>query len=315
MVREKEVGVLHEGDVFRQWLIDKIGGRIGNPRCRVVVSLLRPASHTVCKYRFVGEDYAVVAKFFAEPKGKGTNYNAKCAMNNEYALLKKAGRVIPAAYPVACSAEFNCVLVTEYVAGRSLVHSLRKERHPFQRIATVARMHETLHSRTRGGYDKTREFSTFHDALDRLHLPGAERRHFDDLLGEWWHSGRLDRGHGCMIHRDATLANYIFTNHHAFAVDFESAWEHAHPVHDAGIFCAELRHSFALRNQDAALAEPYIGHYLAQYCRDDNEFGYVTDVLPFFMSLGYLRIARLDMPDQYRNYLIREAIACLSSKG
>ncbi|MDG6257571.1 MAG: hypothetical protein QCH35_08240 [Methanomicrobiaceae archaeon] len=315
MVHEKEVGVLREGDVFRDWLINKIGGRIGNTRCKVIVSLLKPASHTVCKYRFVGEEYAVVAKFFAEPTGQETHYDARKAMNNEYRILKKVAKVIPVAYPIACNADFHCVLVTEYINGRPLLHSLRRERRPFRRIATVAHMHKRLHSHTDGGYDKTRVFSTFHNVLGKVHLSGTERRHFDDLLGEWWHSGRLERGHGCMIHRDATLANYIFTNHHAFAVDFESAWEYAHPVHDAGIFCAELRHYFALRNQDAALAEPYIGHYLSQYCRDGNEFGYVTDVLPFFMSLGYLRIARLDMPDQYRNYLIREAVACLSSKG
>ena len=151
--------------------------------------------------------------------------------------------------------------------------------------------------------------------LDRVHLPAAERRRFDDLLGEWWHGGLLDRGHGCMIHRDATLANYIFANHHAFAIDFESAWEDAHPVHDAGILCAELKHSFAFRRNDAGLAEPYIRHYLSTYCRNDDEFRHVTDVLPFFMSLGYLRIARLDMPNNYRDFLIREARACLSSKA
>jgi len=314
MVYEKEVGVLREGDIFREWLIDKIGGRIGNPRCKVIVSLLKPASHTVCKYRFVGEDYAVVAKFFAEPKGKETHYDARKAMDNEYRILKKVAKVIPIAHPVACNADFHCVLVTEYVNGRPLLHSLKEERRPFRRFATVAQMHRKLHSHTCGGYDKTRVFSTFHDVLGKVYLSDAERRHFDDLLGRWWHSGMLDRDHGCMIHRDATLANYIFSNNHAFAVDFESAWEHAHPVHDLGILCAELKHFFALQKHDADLAEPYIRHYLWKYCMNDDEFEYVTNILPFFMAMGYARIARLDMPKEYRNILIRAAMACLSSK-
>jgi tRNA A-37 threonylcarbamoyl transferase component Bud32 len=313
-VYEKEVGVLLEGDVFREWLIDNIGGRIGNPHCKVIVSRLKPASHTVCKYRFVGEDYAVVAKFFGEPKGKETHYDENKAMRNEYRLLRKAAKVIPVALPIACNADFHCVLVTEHIDGRPLSLTLKKERRPFRRIAIVAGIHRTLHAHTRGGYEKTREFSTFHNVLDKLHLPAAERRHFDELLGRWWHGGKLDRGHGCMIHRDATLANYVFTNHHAFAIDFESAWEHANPVHDAGILCAELKHYFALRHNDAGLAEPYIRHYLSTYCRDEDEFHYVTDILPFFMSLGYLRIARLDMPKGYQHFLIGEARACLSSK-
>jgi tRNA A-37 threonylcarbamoyl transferase component Bud32 len=314
MVYEKEVGVLHEGDIFREWLIEKIGGRIGNPRCKVVVSLLKPASHTVCKYRFVGEDYALVAKFFAEPKGHETHYDARAAMDNEYRMLKKVGDVIPIACPVACNADFNCVLVTEYVNGRPLLHSLKKEPQPFPRIATVARIHKDLHSHTRGGYDKTREFSTFHDVLGKAHISTSERRHFDDLLGRWWHSGMLDRSHGCMIHRDATLANYIFSNNHAFAVDFESAWEHANPVHDPGILCAELRHHFALRHHDPHHAEPYIRHYLSTYCSNADEFEYMTGILPFFMALGYMRIARLDMSKEYRDFLLKEAMACLSSK-
>ncbi len=312
---EKEVGVLREGDQFRDWLVDRIGGRIGNPHCKVIVSRLKPASHTVCRYRFVGEDYAVVAKFFGEPRGKETRYDAKKAMDNEYRLLGKAAKVIPVACPIARNADFHCVLVTEHVEGRQLSHALKKEREPFRRIATVASMHRRLHSHTRGTYDKVREFSTFHDVLDKVHLPGDERRHFNELLGEWWHSERLGRGHGCMIHRDATLSNYIYSNHHAVAIDFESAWEHAHPVHDAGIFCAELKHFFALRQKNKDLAEPYIRHYLAKYCRDDEEFGYVTGILPFFMSLGYLRIARLDLSKRYRDFLIGEAKACLSSKA
>ena len=36
-----------------------------------------PASHTVCRYEFMGEDFDVVSKFHAEPIGDNKNYNAE----------------------------------------------------------------------------------------------------------------------------------------------------------------------------------------------------------------------------------------------
>jgi len=40
----------------------------------------------------------------------------------------------------------------------------------------------------------------------------------------------------------------------------------------------------------------------------------ITRALPFFMSLGLLRIARLHQNTKHRAYLFKEAMACLNSK-
>jgi hypothetical protein len=72
MPKELRVDTLSPGNVFREWLIDVLNDRIRNKRCDVAVYKLGPASHTVCRYEFLGEDYSVVAKYYSEqPDGKG----------------------------------------------------------------------------------------------------------------------------------------------------------------------------------------------------------------------------------------------------
>jgi hypothetical protein len=59
-----------------------------------------------------------------------------------------------------------------------------------------------------------------------------------------------------------------------------------------------------------SIAEPYIGNFLWEYSKDERDFANITRVLPFFMSIGLLRSARLHR-GSYRNYLIKETRACL----
>lgn len=116
-----------------------------------------------------------------------------------------------------------------------------------------------------------------------------------------------------MIHNDAHPANYIFRNDRVYALDFESAWEQAHPVHDLGVVAAELKKFFGWDEKGIERAEPYIGHFLWHYSRGENEFYEITQALPFFMALGLLRMARWKGESQERDYVIREAKACLKA--
>ena len=96
-------------------------------------------------------------------------------------------------------------------------------------------------------------------------------------------------------------------------LDFESSIEHANFVHDLGIVAAELKNYFAIHRGDARRAEPYIGHYLWKYSLNEPEFHAITRALPFFMSFGLLRMARLRLGADHRDYVFREAKACLES--
>ncbi|QYZ79134.1 aminoglycoside phosphotransferase family protein [Methanofollis formosanus] len=315
MGSERYVATLTPGDLFRDWLVSLYDGRLRDPACRVKVSLIRPASHTVCRYTSEEGDLDVVVKFFAEPTGRNREYDPARAMKREYRMLKMAQKAqVPVAGPVAVNRTFNCALVTTYVPGTPLGTHIKNRSSLSSRLSAVAGVMRRLHARSSSSYEKTREFSTFHDVLDQVGLPDDDRDRFNRLLGEWWRSGDLDRRRGCMIHRDATPANYLFTEDGVTAIDFESAWTRAHPVHDLGILCAEMKNLFRKRYGDPGAAEPYVGHFLREYAGSTDEFEAITTAFPFFMAEGYLRTARLKVDDGDRRWLIREAERCLKRR-
>jgi aminoglycoside phosphotransferase (APT) family kinase protein len=310
MAPQELVGILERGDIFRDWLVHEFKERIHDKKCKVQVYRFS-ASHTVCRYEFKGEKFGVVSKFYGEPRGGNRNYNAKRAMDREFDKLRKAERIIDVSRPLARSKEFNCALITEYVKGKSLNKYINSEDELYDRLTAVAELLRRLHDHTATDYRKDWEFARFHKVLDQVELHGRDRAKYNHLLGEWWHSPRLDRIRGCMIHNDAHPANYVFRQGRVYALDFESSWEHAHPVHDLGIMSAELKKFFGWNKKKAEKAEPYIGHFLWHYSNNENEFHEISRALPFFMSLGLLRMARWKAKFPERAYVLKEAKACL----
>jgi tRNA A-37 threonylcarbamoyl transferase component Bud32 len=311
MLSEKHVSTLMQGDVFRDWLVFALGDRIGNKRCIVRVFKIGPASHIVCRYEFVGEDYSVVAKFYAQPTGWMRNYNPAKAMEREFRTIKKVAQIIDVPRPIAVRKDFACVLITEFIRGKLLYKYMKTEDGLYDRLTAIANMLRKLHDGTKTSYYKHDEFSRFHKVLDQLRLDRNTRSMYDLLLGKWWYSNMLDQPYGCRIHNDANPVNYIFQGDRVYAIDFESSWDHASFVHDLGIVAAELKHYFALHRNNGERAEPYIGHFLWHYSRSEDEFRRITRALPFFMALGYLRMARLGIDADGNNFVFREATACL----
>ncbi|MGD9779655.1 phosphotransferase [Methanomethylovorans sp.] len=315
-VLNHHVSTLGPGDVFRDWLVHALGDRIKNKHCKVDVFKYAPSSHTVCRYKFKGERYSVIVKFFAEPTGKLKRYNASEAMAKEFNNLMAVRSIINVPAPIAMHRDFNCALVTEYISGKSLAWHLSHETDLYDRLTSVAHMQRRLHEHTRHDYyDKARDFANFHSVLDHLKLDRSTRDHFDQLLGKWWYSSLLDQRQGCMIHRDATPSNYVFHKDVPYILDLESSWYNAHYARDLGIMCSELKNHFQLQEGSGRLAEPYIGHFLWHYSKNENDFLRTTKVIPFFMSLGFLRSARLHRHYPHHEYLIKEAAACLRSLG
>jgi tRNA A-37 threonylcarbamoyl transferase component Bud32 len=309
-----KVNILKPGDPFRDWLVYELGARIQNKDCRAIVYKLGPASHTVCRYDFEGENYGVIAKFFAEPTGREKQYNAKKAMDTEFRILQRVEKIIRAARPISKRSDFHCALVTEFIDGRSLESYFESEDGLYDRLTSVAQMLRRLHGETRSDYYKEREFGHFHQILDRLKLGRSTRDTYNQLLGQWWSAPHLNLSYGCLIHNDANPANYIFKDGEPYAIDFESSWEHASYIHDLGIMASELKNYFAQNRFDDRIAEPYIGHFLWRYSESQSQFREITRALPFFMSMGLLRIARLHPNTKHRAYLFKEAMACLNAK-
>jgi tRNA A-37 threonylcarbamoyl transferase component Bud32 len=233
-------------------------------------------------------------------------------MMREYRNLEKAASIINVAKPLAVNKKFNCTLVTEYIPGKSLGWYIKHEEKVNEQLAAVAHMLRKLHDNTKSSYYKENEFRNCHEVLDHLNLDRDTRKTFNKLLGEWWYSSRLDRKCGCMVHRDVTPSNYIFYKGKPYAIDFESSWFQAHPVRDLGILTAELKNEFERHKGGGCRAESYIKNFLWEYSKDEKDFTSITKVLPFFMSIGLLRSARIHQ-GSHRNYLIKEACECLKA--
>lgn len=314
MISEHRVNTLYPGDVFRDWLIDVLGDRIRNKNCDVAVYKIEPASHTICRYEFLGENYSVVAKFYAEPTGSRKNYDPVRSMEREFRMLKRVGQIIDVPRAIAIRKDFHCVLVTEHIPGKPLYLYIESENELYDKLASVAHALRKLHDGTRSSYHKKDNFAHFHTLLDQLHLDGSTRETYNKLLGNWWYSDLIEQPYGCLIHNDANPVNYIFHHNRVYALDFESSWDHANFVHDLGVVSAELKYYFAMHKGNDQRAEPYIGHFIWHYCRGEDEFHRVTRALPFFMAHGLLRMAKLGISQDEAAYIFREALACLRAK-
>jgi tRNA A-37 threonylcarbamoyl transferase component Bud32 len=303
--------MLKRGDVFRDWLVDLLGERIRNKNCRVAVYKISPASHTVCRYEFEGENYSLVAKFYAEPTGWLINYNPSQTMQREFDILRSVENIINVPRPIAARKDFHCALVTEHIRGKPLYKFMKSEKGLYDRLTIIAHTLRELHDQTKSDYRKQDEFAHFHKILDQLRLDSKRRMEFNRLLGDWWYSTLIDQSYGCRIHNDPNPVNLVFDHDRLIMLDFESSWENANFVHDLGVVAAELKHYFARHKGNDQRAEPYIGHFLWHYSRDKAEFRRITQALPFFMSMGLLRMARLK-PNL--SYIFKEALACLRLK-
>jgi aminoglycoside phosphotransferase (APT) family kinase protein len=300
------------GNTFRDWLIEVLGDKVRNKDCEIRVFKLSHASHRVCRYELKGEGFSVVAKFFGIPTGMIKKYDSCSLMKKEYEYLKKARKIIEVPEPIAINENFHCVLVSKYVPGKNLFWYLDHKKEPRKKLEHVADMLRKLNESTQAHYDKENEFSKFNYVLKHLKISRHEKEKFEYLLGKWWHSSLLDREKGCMVHNDSTPVNFIFHRGRPFLLDFELASGHGHFACDLGILCAELKHYFA-RKGSGQRAEPYIRHFLRQYSRDEEEFRKITEIIPFYMAYGLLRIAILKHDSKYRDYLLREASSCLKA--
>jgi aminoglycoside phosphotransferase (APT) family kinase protein len=307
VIPKRKVGYLERGDTFRDWLASVLADNVGDDD-RVRVYRLAPASHVVCRYEFAGIGTSVIGKFFGAPTGAKTDYDAGKALENEFRRLRHvAGRIrVPRVF--AAENRFRSVLVTEYVPGTTLQEILATGVSPYEPLTGVAHLLRRLHDGTRTSWHRERDFAYLHAMLDQNRLPAPQRKQFDRLIEAWRHNPRLCRDTGCTVHGDATPGNYLFDGG-ICAIDFEGCRDHAHPVRDLGILAAEMKASPGNSHR----AEDWIGHLLWHYSSSEEEFRYNTAVLPLFMALGYLRIARLPWRAAERDWLLSEAEACLAA--
>ncbi len=306
-ISQEYVRKLKPGNSFRDWLVSVQGHRVRNKNCNVREFRIKPASHRVCRYEFEGEGFSVIAKFLAKPTGKIKKYDTKKAMLNEYYKLKKLEKIIEIPHPISTNTNFNCVLVTEYIPGKPFSWYLKREKNLDKKLKDIARLLRKLHRNTQNHYEKEKEFAKIRNILNRMPLRSSTRKRYEQRLEKWQTKPLLDTRHGCLVHHDATPANYLFHRGKPYAIDLELATKHGHCVHDLGILCAEVFHHFA-RKGSAHASVPHIKRFLRSYSRDEKEYRRIKQVLPLYMSYGLLRVAWRSKNPKHREYLIDKAV-------
>ena len=156
----------------------------------------------------------------------------------------------------------------------------------------------------------------FYHIIDRLRSDGRigqwDVEEFSWLSGIWSGRDRMWEDRQVWLHGDATPTNFLF-NHRmdVAAIDLERSMC-GDRVFDVGRLAGELQHAFMIRTGHKRHAEPFIGHFLWEYCRHlpnhECAFKRVTARVPYYMGLTLLRIARNDyITNDYCGRLIRQA--------
>ncbi|WP_343573329.1 phosphotransferase [Mycobacterium sp.] len=226
--------------------------------------------------------------------------------------------------PLGVDVNLNGVLAIEFYGGEQFSTAIKNcirghnHSHLYWRLKALAYFLATQHNRTANGdpvnFDiDCRYFSDLVYTLKCRNRIGAWDA--DELL--WLQSLWRDRtsmwgDRQVWLHGDATPANFLFGQGlDVAAIDLERArW--GDRMFDVGRVTGEIQHAFMSATGHPNRAEPFIGHFLWEYCCHfpdrDATFRSITARLPYYMAMNLLRVARNDyVGGDYGNKLVRQA--------
>jgi hypothetical protein len=270
-------------------------------------------SNEVYGYEECGSGVKLVCKFFGHRFGwdrdlaewmAGREYHSYHELRR-YALVGSPHHVVR---PLAVQREINCVLVLEYYGGEQLSQAIDGAVHGgddsilFSRLTALGYYLATQHNRTANGarVDFADDCAYLDSQLAILRGVGRigqwDADEFRWLAGLWRERPRMWEDQQVWLHGDATPANFLFGGGmNVGAIDLERM-KRGDRMFDVGRVAGELQHAFMLGTGDPYLAEPFIGHFLWEYCSHfpdrDAAFASVTGRLPYYMALNMLRVAR-----------------------
>lgn len=293
-----------------------------------------PDSRNVYMYEDSKRGARVVGKFFKSSDRDHARKTGETEFNNLTFLRSFGFSEYPhyIVMPLGFNPDIDNLLVVEYIDGDTLsvvisnAINLEKRNRLFRKLSALAHFLSQLHNRTAN--ESTVNFDESIQYMKRLLKSLAEKWGLDyDSSNELDFWGDIWRRRSCMwedrnvlVHGDMTPSNILFgKDRDTIAIDLERMkW--ADRVFDIGRLCGELKHSFFRATDNSFAAEPFIGHFLWEYCRyfpDQNDaFRSITRRIPFYMGITLLRIARNSWIDEnYRKKLIHEAKQTLGARG
>ncbi|MBS1691453.1 MAG: phosphotransferase [Actinobacteria bacterium] len=271
----------------------------------------------------------VICKFYGSRFGGDTD-RAAGAAHREFDSLQRlrgfdlVGSPHHVVRPLGVSRDLNSVLAMEFYRGEQFSQAIKRsihhrdDAHLYWRLKALAYFLATQHNRTANG-DRV-DFD-----VDCRYFGGlVQRLHRRDRIGTWdadellWLQG-LWRDRPTMwadqqvwLHGDATPANFLFGHGlDVAAIDLERA-KRGDRMFDVGRVAGEIQHAFMAATGSPERAEPFIGHFLWEYCCHfpdrDAAFRSVTSRLPYYMAMNLLRVARNDYVGRdYGRQLLRQS--------
>lgn len=322
------LGHLDHHDPLHGYLRDQIVPQLGVGSRQVEFRVFRyECSRNVYLYEEIHSNARLVGKFYPPKFAFGQELKTGEVEFSNLLFLRGLGFSAPPHYvvkPLGYNAGINNVLLMEFLSGDLLgtvindaIYLGRRER-LYRKLTALAYFLATMHNRTAGewgvNFENSRAYMgrLIHSLIAKR---GMGRDHSDELhhLREAWRNqGMMWEDRGVLVHGDATPSNFLFgKGRTVFAIDLERMhW--ADRVFDLGRICGELAHFFLQGQGDRQAAEPFIGHFLWEYCCHFPDrmsaFRAVTRRIPFYMGITLLRIARNSWIDwEYRWRLVREA--------
>lgn len=280
-------------------------------------------------YEEVGSAIRVVGKFF--PPGRRLQHGlVRPPTETEFRNLTHLHRLglnhppFRVARPLGYNPWLNHALILEHFDGQPLdeviLLAIRQNRRNrlYRKLSALAHFLAELHNRTAGEW--TVDFQGPYDYAGRLieslvQKRGMDRGEADEiycLREEWRGRDFMWEDRRVIVHGDATPSNFDFgPGQEVMVFDLERmTW--ADRVFDLGRLVGELKHFFFRGTGDPWAAEPFIGHFLWEYCTHFPDpqpaFRSVTRRVPFYLGITLLRIARNSWVDwTYRRKLLELA--------
>lgn len=326
----KYLGHLSERDPLFDYLRREIFPQLGCD-CRDGIRVFRTnGSNAVYIYEDRTSNRKVVGKFFFSERMMDWE-KAGHRLEREYRGIGEFrslldSRIHYVARALGRNEQLNRLLVVEYCFGEGLdqvIFRAIRERNSgllYDKLKALAYFLVSVHNRSAcpAGVDFERicrYFRTLFSGLDRL-LSAEEKAGFLRWCGSWRSDAIMWQDQEVLVHGDATPANFIFGDRmQVTAFDLERN-RRTDRLFDVGRIAAELQHFFLRNAGNKYAAEPFIGHFLWEYCCHfpdrDRAFASITGKIPYYMGMNLLRIARNSYLDwNYRRLLIEEAKKCL----
>jgi len=313
------VGRVAVDDPLHPMLCRVLDEGMGVAKVRSFAAFRLNGSNEVYGYEECGSGVKLVCKFFGGRFGWDRKRAAWTA-DREYHSYKELRRyeLVGSPHhvirPLALEPGINCALVLEYYGGEQLSRAIDGAIHAgdderlYDRLTALGFYLATQHNRTATGarVDFAEDCAYLDAQLATLRGTGRIGTWDEDelrwLSGLWRMRDRMWADQKVWLHGDATPANFLFGGGmDVGAIDLERM-KRGDRMFDVGRVAGELQHAFMLGTGGAALAEPFIGHFLWEYAghfpHRDAAFASITSRVPYYMAVNLLRVARNDYIDR-----------------